>query len=133
MDHNKRVFQNTLVFIALLYPSIVICLNTNITQDNGMNIVGEEVGYKTSGIENKNENKKGPPLVKREQLILRNASKSANLNTDQIEERVSTWLPSVFGVLMTGVIFSILILKLLMKKHNNETFHPEDENLPLQQ
>lgn len=130
MDHNKRDFHTAyciLVFIVLLYPSIVNSMKTNITQDNGMNIVGEkdEDKNKTGGIENKNASF----LIKRDQHIPDNASKSQDLQTDKIGETVLTVLPSVLGVLMTGIIFSILMLIFLVKKQRNKILPPEDANL----
>lgn len=102
-------------------------MKTNRTQDNGMNIVGEkdEDKNKTGGIENKNASF----LIKRDQHIPDNASKSQDLQTDKIGETVLTVLPSVLGVLMTGIIFSILMLIFLVKKQRNEILPPEDANL----
>lgn len=102
-------------------------MKTNRTQDNGMNIVGEkdEDKNKTVGIENKNASF----LIKRDQHIPDNASKSQDLQTDKIGETVLTVLPSVLGVLMTGIIFSILMLIFLVKKQRNEILPPEDANL----
>lgn len=102
-------------------------MKTNRTQDNGMNIVGEkdEDKNKTGGIENKNASF----LIKREQHIPDNASKSLDLQTDKIGETVLTVLPSVLGVLMTGITFSILMLIFLVKKHRNIIHLPEDANL----
>lgn len=123
MDHNKRVWQYTLVIAVLIYmyPSIVK------TQDNGINIVGgkDEDKNKTGGIENKNASF----LIKREQHIPDNASKSPDLQTDKIGETVLTVLPSVLGVLVAGITFSILMLIFLVKKHRNKIHLPEDANL----
>lgn len=123
MDHNKRVWQCTLVIAVLIYvyPSVVKA------QDNGMNIVGEkdEDKNKTGGIENNNASF----LIKREQHIPDNASKSQDLQTDKIGETVLTVLPSVLGVLMTGIIFSILMLIFLVKKQRNKILLPENANL----
>lgn len=101
-------------------------MKKNRTQDNGMNIVGgkKEDENKTGGIENENASF----LVKREQPILNNR-KSSDLQTNEIGETILTWLPSVLGVLMTGITFSILILILLVKKHRNRMLLPEDANL----
>lgn len=102
-------------------------MKTNRTQDNGMNIVGEkdEDKNKTGGIENNNASF----LIKREQHIPDNASKSQDLQTDKIGETVLTVLPSVLGVLMTGIIFSILMLIFLVKKQRNKILLPENANL----
>lgn len=114
-------------------------MNINRTQSlNGMTIVGqkqEDVNI-AGGIENESGNKTGEIenenvsiFVKKEQQILENASKSAYLDTYQIEQNVLTWLPSVLGVLMTGIIFSMLMLILLVKKHRNKILLHEDKNL----
>lgn len=90
-------------------------MNINGTQSlNGMTIVGqkqEDVNI-SGGIENESGNKTGEIekknasiFVKKEQLILENASKSAYLDINQIERNVLTWLPSVLGVIMTGILF----------------------------
>lgn len=102
-------------------------MNTNRTQNNGMIIVGgkEADENKTAGRENKND----LILVTRKQQNLVDASKSTDHRTDQIEESVLTWLPSILGVFMTGMIFSIIMLILLVKKHCKRIFHLEDANL----
>lgn len=102
-------------------------MKTNRTQDNGINIVGgkDEDKNKTGGIENKNASF----LIKREQHIPDNASKSPDLQTDKIGETVLTVLPSVLGVLVAGITFSILMLIFLVKKHRNKIHLPEDANL----
>lgn len=130
MDHNKRDFHTAyciLVFIVLLYPSIVNSMKTNITQDNGMNIVGEkdEDNIKTGGIENENASL----LMKREQHIPDNASKSPDLQTDNIGETALTVVPSVLGVLISGITFLVIMLILLVKKYRNEILLPEDASL----
>lgn len=102
-------------------------MHTNKTQNNGMIFVGgkEADENKTAGRENKNDS----ILVTREQQILVNASKSADPRTDLIKGYVLTWLPSVLGVFMTGIIFSILMLIILSEKHCKQIFHHEDKNL----
>lgn len=114
-------------------------MNINGTQSlNGMTIVGqkqEDVNI-SGGIENESGNKTGAIekknasiFVKKEQQVLENASKSAYLDINQIERNVLTWLPSILGVIMTGIIFSLLMLILLVKKHRNKILLPEDKNL----
>lgn len=102
-------------------------MKTNITQDNGMNIVGEKDkdNIKTGGIENENASL----LMKREQHIPDNASKSPDLKTDKIGETVITVVPSVLGVLISGITFLVIMLILLVKKHRNKILLPEDASL----
>lgn len=124
----KERINAKLVYLEINSNHVVFCsMKTNRAQDNGMNIVGEkdEDKNKTGGIENNNASF----LIKREQHIPDNASKSQDLQTDKIGETVLTVLPSVLGVLMTGIIFSILMLIFLVKKQRNKILLPENANL----